>query len=82
MQGSSEDGASGLAREPAGAARPTVRPVEISTQPVRLAPRRQGRVDAETVDAARPSSIHPGGGAGSSMQRSLLAWRAAQDEVA
>jgi RNA polymerase sigma-70 factor (ECF subfamily) len=82
MQGSSEDGAPGLAREPAGAARPVARTVEISTQPVRLAPRRQGRIDAETVDAARPSSIHPGGGAASAMQRSLLAWRAARDEVA
>jgi hypothetical protein len=62
--------------------------VDISTQPVRLAARRHGR--SESAPLSSPS----GGSAtfasqplmqdrpSASVQRNLLAWRAAQDEVA
>jgi RNA polymerase sigma-70 factor (ECF subfamily) len=76
VQGSVREGAQQADRAAfIDGARPPARSVEISTQPVRLVPRRQGRVDVE-----QPSTP-PSGGSGA-MQRSLLAWRAAQDEVA
>jgi RNA polymerase sigma factor (sigma-70 family) len=51
--------------------------VEITTQPVRLSTRRHGRVDTD----AGPSPVMQDR-TSNSMPRSMLAWRAQQDEVA
>jgi RNA polymerase sigma-70 factor (ECF subfamily) len=80
--GASEGAGAGHGHETGAVQRPAARTVEISTQPVRLAPRRQGRTESEPATAGHNTSGLPGGGAASAMQRSLLAWRAAQDEVA
>jgi RNA polymerase sigma-70 factor (ECF subfamily) len=51
--------------------------VEITTQPVRLSTRRHGRIDTD----AGPSPVMQDR-TSNSMPRSMLAWRAQQDEVA